>query len=60
MDLLITLAIQLACGFIVMIVHEAPKSIVAHCVMHPLYKSSHKINTNPLKYIDPIGLIMFA
>ncbi|MBC7960325.1 MAG: site-2 protease family protein, partial [Vallitaleaceae bacterium] len=46
--------------FIVMIVHEAPKSIVAHCVMHPLYKSSHKINTNPLKYIDPIGLIMFA
>lgn len=59
MDILITLGIQLVCGFIVMIVHEIPKSIVAHAVMHPIYRSTHRINQNVLKYIDPIGLIMF-
>lgn len=59
METLITLAIQMVCGFIVMIVHEVPKSIVAHAVMHPLHRSAHKINRNILKYIDPIGLIMF-
>lgn len=59
MDILVTLGIQLVCGFIVMIVHETPKSLVAHVVMHPIHKSTHKINKNVLKYIDPIGLIMF-
>lgn len=60
MEILIDLIIQLSCGVIVMIVHEVPKSVTAHLAMHPLYRSSEKINKNVLKYIDPIGLIMFT
>lgn len=59
MNILISMAIMIICAIIVVIVHEVPKSIVAHMLLHPIHKAKNKINTNVLKYVDPIGLIMF-
>ncbi|PKM95833.1 MAG: hypothetical protein CVU84_03260 [Firmicutes bacterium HGW-Firmicutes-1] len=60
MNLIIEIAITIVCGIITMLVHEVPKSIVAFSVTHPIYRSTQKINKNVLKYIDPLGLIMFV
>lgn len=60
MNLLIEITTTILCGMITMLVHEVPKSLVAYSVTHPIYRSSQKINKNVLKYIDPIGLIMFV
>lgn len=59
MNILISMAIKILSAIIVVIVHEVPKSLVAHLLLHPIYKAKNKINTNVLKYVDPIGLIMF-
>lgn len=60
MTLLTRLGMSLVCGFIVMVVHEVPKGFVAQYLTHPIYREKNKMNKNILKYIDPIGLLMFA
>ena len=60
MATIIVILIKLIAGMLVMLIHEVPKSIVSHYVMHPIYRASNKINRSFLKYIDPIGLIFFA
>lgn len=59
MIFLIQIIIFFICGVLTMVIHEVPKSIVAYAVTHPIYRTNHKINSNILSYIDPVGLIMF-
>lgn len=60
MNLLLGMLISAVSAIIAMIVHEMVKSIVAYYVTHPIYREKGKINNNILKYIDPLGLIMFV
>lgn len=60
MDFIIRLAINLLCGITVMIIHELPKALAAHFLTHPIHKKRQIILASPIKYIDPIGLVLFT
>ena len=59
-DLLLRIVINLLCGAIVMIWHELPKSVAAHFLTHSVFRKKKMELPSPLKYIDPIGLILFT
>lgn len=59
MNILVDLLFGFICAIIVMIVHELPKAVVAYTLTHPIYKKKGEIDFNPLRFIDPIGVIMF-
>lgn len=59
MNSLIEIFIALVCAALVMIIHEYPKVIVANTLTHPVYRKKRDNIVNPLKFIDPIGVIMF-
>lgn len=57
--LLIEIVISFVCAVIVVCVHEYPKIICYKYLVHPLYKNETKVSFNPLKYMDPFGIISF-
>lgn len=60
MNLLIYIGIRILAGVIIVVFHEAVKSLAAYYATHPIYRQSVKPNTKLHKYIDPIGLLMFV
>lgn len=60
MAFIIKIVINLICGIIVMIIHELPKNIAAHFLTHPIHRPRRIKFITPKKFIDPIGLILFA
>lgn len=58
--LLLFLVIHAAAAAIVMVVHEYPKKIAAFYLLHPIYRSKELFKVPLRKYIDPIGLVLFA
>lgn len=59
-DIVIYITINFICGIIVMIWHELPKSVAAYFLTHSVFRKKQMALPNPLKYIDPIGLILFG
>lgn len=59
-DIIIYILINAVCGAIVMIWHELPKSVVAHFLTHSVFRKKQMELPSPLKYIDPIGLVLFS
>ncbi|MCT4544120.1 MAG: site-2 protease family protein [Vallitalea sp.] len=60
LEILINLIIKFLCAVIVICVHEYPRMIVYKALVHPLYKREAKISFNPLRYMDPFGMICFV
>ncbi|VDN46136.1 conserved membrane protein of unknown function [Petrocella atlantisensis] len=58
--LIIRLIINALCGVIVMVAHELPKVFAAHFLTHPIYRKKTITIPKLTKFIDPIGLILFA
>lgn len=46
--------------FIASCVHEYPKVFVYKFLVHPIHRGRFKISMNPLRYIDPFGVICFV
>lgn len=59
-NLIIDLLIKVLCAFIVVCVHEYPKIFTYNILVHPLYRKQNNISYNPMKYIDPFGIISFV
>lgn len=59
-DFLIDSVINFVCAVIVVCVHEYPRIISYKYLVHPLYKKETKVSFNPLKYMDPFGMISFV
>lgn len=59
-DSVIYILINFICGAVVMIWHELPKSVAAHFLTHSVFRKKNMILPSPMKYIDPIGLILFT
>ena len=60
LDIFFYIVINFICGAVVMVWHELPKSVAAHFLTNPVFKKKEMELPSPLKYIDPIGLILFG
>ncbi len=58
-NLLKNISMDLIGAIIVICVHEYPKIVVYKYLEHPIYKKQTKVSFNPLKYMDPFGIICF-
>ena len=52
--------ISLICAVIVVCIHEYPRIISYKYLVHPLYRKESQNSFNPLKYMDPFGIISFV
>lgn len=59
-DLFAYILINFICGAIVMIWHELPKSVAAHFLTHSVFRKKEMTLPSPIKYIDPVGLLLFT
>ncbi|GKX30155.1 peptidase M50 [Vallitalea longa] len=59
-EFLIDIVISFVCAVIVVCVHEYPRIICYKYLVHPLYKKETKVSFNPIKYMDPFGIISFV
>ena len=60
LNLTIDIIISIIAASIVMLVHELSKYYFSLSMLHPIYRKRKDIKVNALKYIDPIGLILFV
>lgn len=58
-DMTINIIISLFAGVIVMLVHEVSKYYFSLTLLHPIHRKRQDMKINVLKYIDPVGLIIF-
>lgn len=58
-DMTINIIISLFAGVIVMLVHELSKYYFSLTLLHPIHRKRQDMKVNVLKYIDPVGLIIF-
>ncbi len=57
---LLNLIAAILAAFIVVLIHELSKYYISLTLMHPIHRRRADMKTNPLKYIDPIGIILFV
>lgn len=57
---LFILLLYLVCGVLVFTIHEASKAFISAKLGDPLPKRDGRLTLNPLKHIEPIGLIIMA
>ena len=55
-DFLLRVAAVLLC----IIIHEVSHGLAAYCLGDPTAKQSHRLSLNPLRHIDPFGLLMMV
>jgi len=60
LNMLLSLVISIPAAILVMWVHEISKYYISLTLLHPIHRKRMDIKINPVKYIDPIGLIMFV
>lgn len=59
-DMTINIIISLVAGVIVVLVHEVSKYYFSLTLLHPIHRKRKDTKINFLKYIDPVGLIIFV
>lgn len=59
-DMTINIIISIIAGVIVMLVHEVSKYYFSLTLLHPIHRKRQDMKINLLKYIDPVGLIIFV
>lgn len=57
---LFILLLYLLCGVLVFTIHEASKAFISAKLGDPLPKRDGRLTLNPLKHIEPIGLIIMT
>ncbi|MBE6012519.1 site-2 protease family protein [Anaeropeptidivorans aminofermentans] len=57
---LFILLLYLLCGILVFTIHEASKAFISAKLGDPLPKRDGRLTLNPLKHIEPIGLIIMT
>ena len=59
-DMTINIIISILAGVIVVLVHEVSKYYFSLTLLHPIHRKRKDTKINFLKYIDPVGLIIFV
>ncbi len=60
MQILIILIINFICGVIVSVWHEFTKNIASYFLTAPFFREKNFKFISPIKYIDPIGMVLFT
>lgn len=60
MDALWSLLVTVSASLLCITVHEASHGLMACCLGDPTAKRMGRLTLNPLKHIDPVGLLMMA
>lgn len=47
-------------ALIVVIVYESSKYYISLTLLHPIHRRREDVKINPLKFVDPIGIILFV
>ena len=55
---LLSLLLRVAAVFLCLTVHETSHGLAAYALGDPTAKSEHRLSLNPLRHIDPLGLLM--
>lgn len=58
-DIIVPLILSFIAAIVAMLVHEVPKYYVSLTLLHPIYRKRNDGKLNLLRFIDPIGLILF-
>lgn len=59
LEIFIRLLLSFIAAIIAMLVHEVPKYYVSLTLLHPIYRKRNDTKLSMLRFIDPIGLILF-
>lgn len=57
---LLNLIAAVLAALTVVLIHELSKYYISLTLLHPIHRRRADMKTNPLKYIDPIGIILFV
>lgn len=57
---LLQFALRILAVLICMVVHEMSHGLAAYCLGDPTAKRSRRLSLNPLRHIDPFGLLMMV
>lgn len=58
-EMTINIVLAFFAAIIVMLVHEVSKYYFSLTLLHPIHRKRQDMKVNVLKYIDPVGLIIF-
>ncbi len=60
LNMTLNLILSLVAGALVMMIHELAKYYFSLTLLHPIHRKRKDMRVNAIKFIDPIGLIVFA
>ncbi len=60
LSMTLRILISTIAAIVVVLVHELSKYYISLFLLHPIHRKRSDVKISPLKYIDPIGLILFV